>query len=364
VPENPIYIDIITSCLEKLMSYSVFIRTVMRKDPLKEALQKVSTLRAEGVSEKGITTLRKMTSKEAGMVVAKTAEVAAEWNTTELAQDLHDAFYRLSKDGVDTDPQCWGKTAIVKALYDLAWQDTKIFIAACKTVQLEPVYGGKGDSATGVRTAAIQALAQLPATDTLTVVNTLADLLADESPKVRAEAARACVYCQPLLVSPLLRLKIRSGDTEPRVLGVCFDTLLIISPESETVQLVQEYATPKLITKRFSPSHDVVQAEAIASLASSSLAEAINAASKLYPALSDTQLRRVLLTALGGSSATEAFNFLCQIVKEAPVNEAKWGLEALKPKLHDEEIRAQIEGYLKERNDTDLLRMYQTIKTN
>lgn len=327
----------------------------MRKDPLKEALQKVSDLRAAGMSEENITTLRKMINKQAGVVVAKAAEIASEWNSTELAQDLHDAFYRLREDGVDTDPQCWGKTAIVKALYDLAWQNTQLFVDACKTIQLEPVYGGKGDSAVNVRTAGIQALAQLPAVDTLTVVNTLADLLADESPKVRAEAARACVYCQPLLVSPLLRLKIRSGDAEPRVLGVCFDTLLIISPESDTVSLVLEYAQPKSLVKKFSPSYDVVQSEAIASLASSSLAEGINAITKLYKTLSDAQLKRVLLTALGGSSASEAFNFLCQIVKDGSVSEAKWSLEALKPKLHDEESHAVITKLLKERNDDELL---------
>jgi hypothetical protein len=336
----------------------------MRKDPLKEALQKVSELRAEGNSEKSIATLRTLIKKQAGVVVAKAAEVASEWNATELARDLHDAFYRLREDGLEVDPQCWGKTAIIKALYDLAWQDTKVFVDACKTIQLEPVYGGKGDSATSVRTAGVQALVQLPAADTSTVMNTLADLLADESPKVRAEAARSCVYCQPLLVSPLLRLKIRSGDVEPRVLGVCFDTLLVISPDSETVQLVQGYATPKLITKRFSPSHDVVQSEAIASLASSSLAEAVNAVTKLYKSLTDMQLRRVLLTALGASPASEAFNFLCQIVKDAPFDEAKWGLEALKPKLHDEESRRQIEGYLKERNNADLLQIYASAKTN
>jgi hypothetical protein len=337
----------------------------MRKDPLKEALQSISELRAEGSSEKGIATLRKAIQKQAGVVVAKAAEVASEWNVTELAQDLHDTFYRLSEDGLNGDPQCWGKTAVVKALYDLAWQDTKLFVDACKTLQLEPVYGGKGDSAVNVRTAAIQALAQLPAADTLTVVNTLADLLADKSPKVRAEAARACVYCQPLLVSPLLRLKIRSGDVESRVLGVCFDTLLIISPDSETVQLVLEYATPKPLTQKLSirnlsASHDVVQAEAIASLASSGFAEAINAVTRLYRTLSDTQLKRVLLTALGGSSATEAFNFLCQIVKEAPVNEAKWGLEALRSKIYDEDSRKIIEKNLAERGDKDLLNFHES----
>jgi hypothetical protein len=324
----------------------------MRKDPLKEALQKMSELRADGSSEEAVITLRKAVQKQAGVVVAKAAEIAAEWNATELAQDLHDAFYRLSENGLEDDPQCWGKTAIIKALYDLAWQNTKIFVDACKTVQPEPVYGGKGDSAINVRTAGIQALVQLPAADTWTVVNTLADILADESSKVRAEAARACVYCQPLLVSPLLRLKIRSGDAEPRVLGVCFDTLLVINPDSETVHLVLEYAAPKPLIQRLSRSQDVIQAEAIASLASSSLAEAIHAVSKLYSTL-DAQLKRVLLTALGGSSATEAFNFLCQIVKEAPVNEAKWGLEALKPRL-DSEGKERLEAVLDERKDGEL----------
>jgi hypothetical protein len=108
----------------------------------------------------------------------------------------------------------------------------------------------------------------------------------------------------------------------------------------------------------------VVQAEAIASLASSSFAEAIHAVTKLYATLTDMQLRRVLLTALGASSASEAFHFLCQIVKDAPFDEAKWGLEALKPKLHDEESRSQIERYLKERNNADLLQIYASAKTN
>jgi hypothetical protein len=338
----------------------------MRKDPLKEALQKISELRDEGGSEKGLTALRKTVRKQAGVVVAKAAEVAAEWNATELAQDLHDAFYRLNEKGLDTDPQCWGKTAIIKALYDLAWQNTKIFVDGCKTVQLEPVYGGKADSAVALRTAAIQALAQLPTADMTTVTNMLADLLGDESPKVRAEAARSCVYCQPLLVAPLLRLRIRAGDVEPRVLGVCFDTLLVVSPDSETVQLVLEYAAPKefsveQLRSRKSPnSHsDVLQSEAIASLASSSLAEAIHTVTKLYPTL-DAQLRRVLLTALGGSSASEAFNFLCQVVREKDVSEAKRGLEALKSKLYDADSKAVIRQFLTERKDRELLDLYES----
>ena len=332
----------------------------MRKDPLKEALKNISELRSEGYSEKAVSSLTKVIQKQSGVVVAKAAEVATEWNATDLAQDLLEGFYRLGKDGPKDDPQCWGKTAIIKALYDLAWQDSQIFVDGCKTIQLEPVYGGQADSATSVRIASIQALVQLPAADTLTVVNTLADLLADESPKVRSEAARSCVYYQPILVSPLLRLKIRLSDVEPRVLGVCFDSLLSLSPERETVALVLGYATPKTARKRFAPSHDVVQAEAIASLASSNIAEAINAVKQLYPTFSDTQMRRVLVMALGGSPITEAFNALVALLRETPVSEAKWALKALKSKRHDLEYRSAIEQCLKERKSKELLEIYQS----
>jgi HEAT repeat protein len=264
----------------------------------------------------------------------------------------------LSKDGLNHDSQCWGKTAIVKALYDLAWQDSNVFIDACKTIQLEPIYGGQGDSAVAVRTAGIQALVQLPAAEALTVINTIADLLADESPKVRAEAARSCVYCQPVLVSALLRLKIRLGDAEPRVLGVCFDSLLLLSPGSDTVNLVLEYAKSKTSKKRFSPSHDVIQAEAIASLASSNVAEAVNGVSRLYSTFNDLQLRRILLTALGASPTTEAYTFLLESIKEAPIGEAKWALESLKPKQHDPDVKREIEACLQKRKSKELLEMY------
>ncbi len=332
----------------------------MKKDPLKEALQKISQVRSEGISEKGILALQVTIRKQSGVVVAKAAELAADWNATELIKDLLATFYRLQEDGLNHDPQCWGKTAIIKALYELAHQDPKVFIDACRTVQLEPVYGGKSDTATSVRMAAIQVLVQLPLVDLTTVMMVLADLLADESAKVRSETVRACVYMQPLLVAPLLRLKIRLGDTEPRVMGVCFDTLLLLVPESETVGLVLGYASPKPVIKRFAPSHDVLQAEAVASLASSSVAEAIKEVIGLYPKLKDMQLQRVMFTALGVSPLEEAVRFLLQRLKEGDASEAKWALEALKSKSHNESLRDSIVEILQKRNDLVLSKLYQS----
>ena len=286
---------------------------------------------------------------EAGRCLGKAASLAAEWQAAGLASDIQNAFYRLNKGGLEDDPQCWGKVGIIKALFELAWQDADVYLQGCKTVQLEPVYGGKEDSAVAVRTASIQILVQLPAVATAVVTSTLADLLADPSSKVRAAAARASVCCPVEVAQPLLRLKIRLGD-EPRVLGTCFDALLALAPTPENVALVLASTHSK---------SDVVQAEALASLASSSLPEAVDAVTRTYPTLTDTQLRRVLLTALGGSPTEAALEFLCYMLEQAPLQEATWALQSLKPKLHDDATRRRILEHLKARQDDELLHEYQ-----
>ena len=167
----------------------------MRRDPVKHALQAVQDLRSEGLSDEAVAALRGVLEQQPGIVVAAAAKLAAEWQVEGLAATLQDAFYRLSEDGRENDPQCWGKVAVIKALHELAWQDAGLYVQGCKTVQLEPVYGGKEDSAVPVRTVSFQALVQLPVVATATVMITLADLLADPSTKVRAEAARSSVYC-------------------------------------------------------------------------------------------------------------------------------------------------------------------------
>ena len=208
----------------------------MRKDPLKKALQAVQDLRSQGPSDDAVAALLELICKGPGLVVARAAGLAAEWQAAELAPELENAFYRLLEDGRKVDPQCWGKVAVVKALFELAWQDADVYLQGCRTVQLEPVYGGKEDSAVAVRTASIQVLVQLPAVATTVVMSALADGLADESARVRMAAARASVACPAEVAQPLLRLKIRLGD-ESRVLGACFDALLALAPTSESVAL-------------------------------------------------------------------------------------------------------------------------------
>ena len=320
----------------------------MRKDPIRKALEAIQNLRSQGSSDATVTALREMLGKEAGIVVGKAAELAAQWYATELAADLCAAFSRLSEDAAERDPQCWGKIALIKALFELAWQDEAVYVQGCRIVQLESVYGGKEDSAAAVRAAAIGALVQLPGASSATIMSCLADALADPSASVRAAAAHRSVHASPALVYPLLRLKVRMGDADPRVLGSCFDALLVVESSQETVDLVLEYTHT---------DSDVVQAEALAALASSSSPAAVTAAVKHYSFLDDTQLKRVLLTALGGSSTQEAFDFLLDLVS-APKQEATWALKALGPKLMREEARESVYQVLKVRGDADLLELF------
>ena len=321
----------------------------MRKDPIKVALQKVQALRSRGLSEDGLAALTELIETGPGVVVSSAAKLVAQWRAADLAPKLRDAFYRLSEDGQEADPQCLGKLAIITALYDLAWQDAGVYVQGCKSAQLEPVYGGSEDSAAPVRTASFHALVQLPAAATGTVMTLLADLLADPSPKVRTQAARSSIYAPAELSYPLLRLKIRTGDAEPRVLGTCFDALLVIEPTEESVALILEYTHS---------GDDVLQAEALASLASSQLVNAVEKAVVLYDTLSDAQLQRVVLTALGGSPTEAALKFLLHKLTTPSEREARLALESLRPKLYDEDMKAQVLKMLRTRQDKTLLDVY------
>ena len=323
----------------------------MKKDPTRKALEAIKDLRSQGPSDDTIATLGTTLQKADGFVVASAAILTAEWYALELSEDLVNTFHRLCKDGTDCDPQCWGKVALIKALTELAWQDAGVYLQGCRTIQMEPVRGGQEDSAAGVRMAAFHALVQLPRVPTNDLMTTLVDLLADDNASVRTEAARASIHCPFELVMPLLRLKIRLGDEDVRVLGSCFDALLVLEPNEATVNLLLNYACPKPYLE-----DDVLQAEALAALASSDVPMAVEKAIQQYAHLIDEQIKRILLTSLGSSSIPKAQTFLLKMLGSNE-QEATWALDALKPKLHNEDIREQVIEHVRQREDPSLLQM-------
>ena len=77
--------------------------------------------------------LRKALHDRSNYFVSKAAALAAELGMQDLIPDLVHAFDRFMIDPVKSDPQCWAKNAVSKALKDLGYSDAAFFSAASST---------------------------------------------------------------------------------------------------------------------------------------------------------------------------------------------------------------------------------------
>jgi hypothetical protein len=315
----------------------------MSKKRLEGQLAELRVLRLQEPSAANLAVLRRFLDKE-GLVVAGAANLVADWNAQALGPDLVMAAERLSADGPESDPQCHGKLAIIKALRQMAWPEPEVFMLGCRVVQMEAVWGGKEDSAAPLRAIAAHALAECAPATQDQVLDTLVDLLADPAWTVRAEAVRAIAYSGYTEAARLLRLKLRLGDSEPRVLGACLDGLLALEKD-RAVALLAEYLVPGRPERP----------EALAALAVSPYPQAIAKATSQWESVRGTPLGKVLLSSLAASPAPEAIDFLLGLLFKAPVSEARQALKAMQPILDREEVAALVQACLKRRKDPVLL---------
>jgi hypothetical protein len=202
---------------------------VPRRDPLKEALARLNQVRQDPSSSASQAELRGVLSRESSHAVAKAARISGEAGLETLVPDLVAAFHRLSKDPARTDPGCTAKTSVVEALLRLEHEDEEVFLRGVRHVQMEPVHGGRVDTAVDLRGACAFGLAR---TSNPTVLVELAELLADPEPPARVSAARAIGNHGRAEGVPLLRHKVRAGDEEPRVLAECLLALLHLDPSA------------------------------------------------------------------------------------------------------------------------------------
>ncbi len=93
-------------------------------------LDALEQLRADPQSDATLEALRKALRDRSSLVVAKAARLAAEFRLPQLLPDLTTAFDRLMMNAARADPQCWGKTAIVKAMKALGPEDAGVFCEA------------------------------------------------------------------------------------------------------------------------------------------------------------------------------------------------------------------------------------------
>jgi hypothetical protein len=303
-----------------------------------QALAELSAVRADPYAPGAAEALRRALAGRSNVLAATAAEIIGEWDLDGFTAALAGAFNRFLIDAGRSDPTCAAKTAIVEALNRLIYDDAELFARGLRHVQMEPVYGGRIDTAARLRAACALGLARSDPPD---VLLELAGLLADPEADARAGAARAISVATRPGGAPLLWYKAQIGDSEMTVMGECFAALLRLEPER---------AVP-LIAGRLQGENEILAETAALALGESRLPAALPPLLTAWENAGGPALRRTLITAIARHRSDEAFDFLCGLVAGAPAAEAEAALAALAIFRDDLRRRRVIERIARRRDD-------------
>jgi HEAT repeat protein len=263
-----------------------------------------------------LTALKSALSDRHFLVVARAAVLAGERLLHELIPDLIGAYSRFLTNPVKRDPRCKAKSAIARALVNLEAQQAEFYQAGIGYRQLEPVWGGRADTATDIRCSCAMGLA---ASGHLRAVAELAALLNDPEAEVRGGAARAISCGNPYEAEALLRLKVHIGDSEPQVIGECFGALLAIAPE---------YSLPFVATYLLGKDEALQEFAALA-LGESRQPAALQLLQDAWSEIVTPEGRGSLIRAAALHRSEPAFEWLLQIIESSTVNLSAAAVAAL-----------------------------------
>jgi hypothetical protein len=259
--------------------------------------------------EAAVEPLRKALTHRNNYIVAKAADLAVKFRLTQLLPELLTAFDRFFTDPVKTDPQCWAKNALSRALAALECQDAEVFLRGMRHLQHEPVWGGSEDTAGTLRGTCALALVQCRSLPETELLHCLMELLLDKVTSVRVEAVRAIEQVGSQAAALLLRLRAILASDEPEVLGACYGGILGIEGAS---------AIPWVA--RFLAGADETAAEAAWAIADQRSPEAFAALREHFALERDRWFQSVLLSAMALTRQQEALAFLFHLVGNEPVH--------------------------------------------
>jgi hypothetical protein len=259
--------------------------------------------------------LRRVLRGEGSHAVARAAAIVGELELAPFVPELVAAIPRFFDDIPRADPGCSAKTAIVEALRRLGHDDATLYRRAARHVQLEPVFGGRVDTAVDLRGSAALALGETGGRD---VLADLAELLADAEPPVRISAARALAAYGSELGVPLLRLKALVPEPEPRVVAECLLSLLRLDAPGQ-----------QAFVARFLEKSEALAEAAAVALGESRSPEAFALLRDWLPQAARRGLTRTALVAIASLRRDEAIELLLAVVREEPPPAARDALYAL-----------------------------------
>jgi HEAT repeat protein len=291
--------------------------------------------------------LRKALAHRNNCLVSKAAKLVGDAELFALLPEVLAAYDRFFIDAAKTDPQCWAKNALSKALVKLGHRTKDAYLRGMRHHQLEPVWGGQSDTAGALRGTCTHALVDCPGISDSDLLTALLEPLTDTDKTVRIEAARAIAQVGGVSAALLMRLRALLGKDEPEVLGAVYSALLSLEGAS---------AIP-LVAKALEDGDDTA-AEAAFALADMRSPEALAALLARLRAGADGWFTSVLLSAIALTRLPEALDFLIACIAR-DAREAPEAIEAIGRIAPSAELRARVEKAVEQ---ADSMRLQQAFR--
>jgi HEAT repeat protein len=312
-----------------------------RDDPLRDRLALLRQIRQQPDPAEHTSVLRDALREASNQLVAEAARVVGELELAELEVDQAAAFERFMIRPTKSDPGCTAKQALAEALYRLGSGNLELFLQGIHHKQMEPVYGGKADTAAPLRAVCALGLVRAGYPG---VLEELAELLADPEVDARVGAARALAYASQPGAVPLLRYKCLIGDPHAQVSYECFTGLLQLDRR----------ASPAFVARFLDNQDEAVGEAAFLALGESRLEGAFPHLKAAWEALDRPALARVALTALALLRLDDAVDYLLEVLATAEPEAARLALETLDLYRDDGRIWPRVMRAARQRDDLDL----------
>ena len=200
-------------------------RSVRGGDALLEALRSVSeapeTDAARAVIERAL-------AHDNWLIVSQAAALVGRHLLHGFEPALREVWNRFVANAAKADPGCRAKEAALTALDQLETLDPDPFLPAIRYVQLEPVAGGRVDTAGGVRQRGLYALLRMHHSDAGLFAG---ELMADADAAVRRGVCRGLGQYGNRDSASLLLYKLHSGDEDPVVVSEAAAALLDLASD-------------------------------------------------------------------------------------------------------------------------------------
>ena len=312
-------------------------------------LAELEAMSGRELSAPDIERLQKVLGDDNNFLVSKAARRVADAGLMQLLPEVQAAYARFFDDAVKSDPQCWAKTELAKALVRLECHDAELYIRGLRHIQEEPVWGGQSDTAGRLRATCTHALVSCSSLSNAQLLDLLLEPLVDSDKTVRIEAARAIGHIGGINAALLLKLRVLIGKEEPEVMGACFSALLSMDAERN--------ASAITLVAGFLEDEDDIAGEAAFALAETHEASALTALIARRRRNASPWLYSVLDHAIALTRLADALEFLLNLLEHEP-RQAESVLEAISRVHQSAEVRERVEASVRRTDSSRALQAY------